>query len=122
MLEGAVVASRIEYLGDVAVVVADGVFGHGSDTDQLQAVLTRVIVLEGCEKVLVDLSQAKIMSSIAIGVLAAARGSARKSGGRLVLCGLDPRLQKVLSVFHCFSQPFEIFDSYDDALEALKKL
>ena len=114
-------ATRVEYLGDVAIVSAEGVVRHGTETDQLEAASKQAIIIEGCRKVLVDLSHAEVKSSIAIGALASATASARKSDGHMVLCGVEPRLKKVLSIFHCFSQPLEMFDSCDDALEALQK-
>ena len=114
-------AVRIEYVTDVAIVIAAGVFHHGTETELLQAALKKVIVVEGCRKVLVDLSQAQIKSSVAIGVLFSAQASARKSQGHVVLCGVEEPLRKVLSVFHCFDRPLEIFDSYDAAMEALQK-
>ena len=115
-------AARIEYLGDVAIVIAEGMFRHGTEPAQLEAALKQVIIIEGCRKVLVDLSLAEIKSSMAIGVLASATASARNSEGHVVLCGVEPQLKRVLSIFHCFSRPLEMYDSCDDALEALQKL
>ena len=115
-------ATRIEYLGDVAIVIAEGVFRHGIEPDQLEAALKQVVIVKGCRKVLVDLSQAEIKSSMAIGVLASATASARKCDGHIVLCGVEPHLRRGLSIFHCFSQPLEMYDSFEDALEALHKL
>ena len=73
-------AIRIEQAGDVAVVVTEGIFTGGAETDELEASLREVIEKPGQRKILLNLSGTRLMLSLAIGVLMAAHLSAASRG------------------------------------------
>jgi anti-sigma B factor antagonist len=53
---------------------------------------------EGKKDLVLDFAQVQYISSSMIGVLVGARQSVSKTGGRLVLAGLNPRLRELLKI------------------------
>jgi len=72
-------------------------------------------LLGGSSTVIVDLSQATFLDSIALGVLVGALEQCRDAGGDLHLIVTDPRILKVLEItdlISTFSIHSELTDSY----------
>ena len=114
-------AIRIKHVGDVAIVIAAGDFMREPDVDKLSAAIAEIIDHDGCQKVLVNLSQTQRVNSMALGVLVAAATRALKVGGHVVICGMQRRIQDVVTT-RCFPMPFKVFDSCDEALKALQEV
>ncbi|UCE02215.1 MAG: STAS domain-containing protein [Candidatus Latescibacterota bacterium] len=111
---------QIEHVGDVAVVTAGGQFVGGGETDELDSALTRLIVQEGQRKTLLNLAEARIMSSMALGVLVKTQTAVRERQGHFILCAPRPRLKLVIS--RCFGSVIQMYDSQEEALKRLQEL
>jgi anti-anti-sigma factor len=112
---------QIETVGDVAVVIAEGTFIGGKETEELDAALMGLMVEEGRQKVLLHLSGTTFLGSSSIGVIAAAHGHAEDFGLDFWLCGLNKRIQDVLD-FMKLGPELKIFQNCEEALTALKEL
>jgi anti-anti-sigma factor len=111
---------KIEHVGDVAVVTADGQFVGGGETDELDSALTRLVVQEGQRKTLLNLAETRIMSSMALGVLVKTQTAVREREGQFALCAPRPRLKSVIA--RCFGSVIQMYDSQDEALKRLQEL
>lgn len=69
--------------------------------------------------VIVNLAAVLYVSSSTLRVLLSAHRSAKRNGGALVLCCLQPQVQRVVTMVG-FDQVFKVFDSEDAARQALR--
>ena len=113
-------AIRVEHAGDVAIVVAAGRFTGATETQELDAALTKLIEEEGHKKTLLNLTGTVLMNSVALGVLVKSQNAASQRQAHFALCGLRPRLHALIT--RCFGSVIQIHDSCDEALETLQKL
>jgi anti-sigma B factor antagonist len=84
--------------------------------DEYRDVLYEVIQPDG--PVLVDMRSVTYLSSAGIRLLLMMYRKVAESGGSMVLVGISPKLQDVLSLTG-FLQHFEVRETYDDAMLAL---
>ncbi|UCE03503.1 MAG: STAS domain-containing protein [Candidatus Latescibacterota bacterium] len=112
---------RIDHVGDVAVVVTEGIFTGGPETDELESTLRGLIEEPGRRKILLNLSGTRLMLSLAIGVLMAAHVDATSRGIRFYVCGISPGLRKVLETIKAQPKVLNHFDDCSEALETLQR-
>jgi anti-anti-sigma factor len=110
---------RIEQLGDVSVVVAEGMFKGGTETTELDDVLRTLMVEEKRPKILLDVTGTDFLGSSAIGVIGAAHGHARDHKLNLWICGMRRRVQAVFDLMQ-FGPELRVFESNREAIEALR--
>ena len=114
-------AVRVEDRGDIAYVIAEGMFTGGAETTQLRATLTDLIDDPRRRKILLNLSGTRLMLSLAIGALIEAHTRAQERDIPFYVCGVRSALQKVFSTLHIGTHALKSFDSCEEALEALRK-
>src|SRR5262245_17328612 len=110
---------HVERVGDVAVVVPEGMLRGGKETDELQNVL-RKLTYDRQKKILLDLSKTSHMTSIAIGVLTGIHASALSKGLRFCLCCIESRIQSVLLQIKLLNI-LEVYPTRADALKAMEE-
>ena len=71
-------------------------------------------IQQGRVYLLVDMRDARYISSHGMRVLLAAHKQAQTKGGAVKLCGLDQRLQEIFEIAG-FDRVFEIFDTREQA-------
>jgi anti-anti-sigma factor len=113
-------AVRVERTRDVAIVIAEGRFVGGKETDELDVVLTKLVVEEGQAKTLLNLVRTKFMSSRALGVLIKTQRAASTRQAHFALCGAHPRLKSV--IVRCFGSLLQVIDDCDVARNTLERL
>lgn len=69
---------------------------EASEFDGLNALLAKAVVEQAGAKWVVDLSNAVYAGSALLGMLINLRTKVKQTKGRLILCGLDPMLERVL--------------------------
>jgi len=110
---------RIEHDGDIHFIHPVGNFDGSRDCEQLQTLITE-IAESGCRKVVFSFSLTHWINSCGVGKLIAAKFAIDKIDGRFVICDLDDRNMTVINTLR-LDQIFEIHDSLNDAVEALKE-
>lgn len=110
-------AVRVDRTGEVAIVMPEGNFYGGKETDELRRTLEELKASDN-KKMVVDLGKVSHLNSIAIGELVGAYTNYQKRGGRIVLANVDKRIQNVFVVTK-LSLVFEVAESRQDALAAL---
>ena len=108
---------HVERIGDVAVVVPEGMLRGGKETDELQNVL-RKLTYDRQKKILLDLAKTSHMTSLAIGVLTGIHASALSKELRFCLCNIETRIKNVLLQIKLLN----ILEVYPTRAEALKAL
>jgi anti-anti-sigma factor len=116
--EGAM-AFRTDKIGDVVVVMPEGSFTGGRETDQFESELRRHIQANQ-KKILLDLRGTSHLSSVPIGMLVGVHTSATNRGLHLFMCNIERRIDNVLVVLKLINV-FNVFDTREQALEAFKK-
>jgi len=94
---------------------------HGLDSteiDQLNERLLGVIAEKPDGRWILDLSRLAYGGSAALGLMVNVRQRVLDAGGRLVLCGLSPRLLQVFRTC-CMERLFTIRGNQNDALRAV---
>jgi anti-sigma B factor antagonist len=102
---------------DVAVIKPEGDLVGGSETDQLELQVRRLMDLNNM-KLIIDLSKVSYLNSTALGVLVAVHTNYMRRKARLALCGIDKRIKNVF-VITKLVMVFDIHASLEDALEAM---
>ena len=110
-------AVSVERLGDVSVVVPQGSFFGGKETDELEKTF-RDLQGKDNKKMVLDLGRVSHLNSIAIGLLVGAHTNYQKRGGRIVLANVDRRINNVFVVTK-LSLVFEVANTREEALAAL---
>lgn len=89
------------------------------DTEQATIVKRlRNFCRAGHTKIVFDLRQLEHITSTAIGILVQASDTVKENGGRLLLTGLHPRVERILEMMDLRSF-FEIHDTFAHAVAAL---
>ena len=113
-------AIRNEHVGDVAIVIPEGMLTGDPETDKLENNLEELI-RGGQKKILLNLTRTTFMTSLAFGVLIATHTSAKKHNITFYICGMQERVMKVIKVIRVMGWPKQ-FDSCDEALKALQEV
>ena len=114
-------AIRVEHVGDVTVVTPEGIFKGGKETDELQTLLTKLIIEDG-QSTLLDMSNVDLMSSVAIGVVIVTHTQAEERGVDFALCGIQRRIESVLQITSRFGPRLQVFEHREEALKALQEV
>jgi len=72
----------------------------------------------GHRKIVLDLSEIRMLSSQTLGVLLNMRQKLDPLGGKMVISGIDPKLYRVFKVTN-LQNVFEFFDNRADAVKSL---
>ena len=110
---------RIERDGEINFVHPVGRFDGGPDCEQLQ-MLVAEIAESGCRKVVFSFSLTRWINSCGVGKLIAAKFVMDEIDGRIALCDLGERNMNVINTLR-LDQVFEIHDSIQEAMAALKR-
>ena len=86
--------------------------------DRFNTQLSRLFTDPGGDKWVLDLSHVQYIGSSALGLLVNARQQIHAAGGRLVLCGLSPRLNQIIHTC-CLERIFTIVKTRADAQREL---
>ena len=113
-------ALQIERVDDVAIVAATKRVLVENEIDDLDAVLTKLIVEEGQKKTILNLAETRLMSSMALGILVKTQLAIRERQAHFAICNVHPRLKSVIA--RCFGSVIQEYDTCDDALQAMQKL
>ena len=111
-------AVQIESSGDTTVVIAEGMFKGGPDTEELHETITRLMVEDGCTKLILDVTGVTFLGSPSIGVIGAAHGHARDHNVEFWICGMNERVQSVFKLMK-FGPELRTFETRDAALSAM---
>lgn len=107
---------RQREIGDVVVLDVNGRILGGPDSELFLETI-RSLAAGGTRKVLVNLQDVAWINSTGLGTLIAAFTELQKSGGRLKLVGVSPRIESVLNVTK-LSSIFESFPQEDEAIRS----
>ena len=110
---------RIEREGDINFIHPVGRFDGGPDCEQLQMLVAK-IAESGCRKVVFSFSLIRWINSCGVGKLIAAKFVMDENDGRFVLCDLHGHNMTVINTLR-LDQVFEIHDSLQEAMKALKQ-
>jgi anti-anti-sigma factor len=110
-------AIRTDKVGDVVIVMPDGMLKGDKETQQLEHELRRLLELPQ-PKILLDLRNTTHMNSIAIGVVAGIHTSASNRGASFCVCNVERRITNVLTILKLVNV-LSVFDTREDALAAL---
>src|SRR6202040_3733789 len=102
-------------VGEVLVMQCQGRLVAGNDVFTLHARVADAIEKYG--DVVLQLDQVEFLDSSGLGALMRLVQDARSKGGDLKLCGLPPKVRKVLELTHLISK-FEVYDSVEEAITA----
>ncbi len=83
--------------------------------EQIGTQLDDLVEKQARQKILLDFSNVRLLSSSALGVLVTLQKKARQIKGRAVICGLRPELRKVFKI----TSLDKLFDFYDDESSGL---
>ena len=76
--------------------------------------LMSLIENDGLRRIALDLASIKMISSQALGVMLTARHRLIELGGKIAICGVDPKLYRVFRVTN-LQDMFDFYDSADAA-------
>ena len=110
-------AVMTEKIGDVVVVIPEGMLKGDKETDQLQSELLRQLQ-GGQKKILLDLRNTTYLNSIAIGILARIHTRAATSGAHFYVCNVERRIENMLTIVRLVNV-LNVHAKREDALQAL---
>ena len=102
-------------VGEVLIVQCHGRIVAGNEVSTLHSQVGDSIDKYG--DVVLQLDQVEFVDSSGLGALVRLMHAARSKGGDLKLCGLQPRIRKMLELTSLLSQ-FETYDSVEEAITA----
>ena len=100
--------------GDVTILDLTGEIRIGGGTTELRGAI-RDRIVQGQNKILLNLSGVKYIDSSGIGELVANYTTASRDGGQLKLLNLTQKVQDLLVI----TKLLTVFDAYDNEAEAL---
>ena len=106
---------EIRPIGEVAVVQCHGRLIGGNEVFTLHSQVQDAIEKYG--DVVLQLEKVEFIDSSGLGAVMRLVQAARAKGGDLKLCGLTPKIRKVLELTHLISQ-FETYDCMEEAITA----
>jgi anti-anti-sigma factor len=106
---------EIRPIGEVAVVQCHGRLIGGNEVFTLHSQVQDAIEKYG--DVVLQLEKVEFIDSSGLGAIMRLVQAARAKGGDLKLCGLTPKIRKVLELTHLISQ-FETYDCMEEAITA----
>jgi anti-anti-sigma factor len=112
-------AFRTDKIGNVVVIVPEGMLTGGRETDLIEHELRRH-VQSNAAKILLDLRNVEHLSSVAIGMVVGVYTSAKNRGLEFAVCNVERRIQNVLTIIKVINV-LVVYDTREDALEAMRK-
>ena len=106
-----------EKIGDVVVVIPEGMLKGDTETDLLQYELLRQLN-GGQKKILLDLRNTTHLSSMAIGILARIHTSAATREAHFHVCNVERRIESTLAIVRLVNV-LNVHATRDDALKVL---
>ena len=106
---------EIRPIGEVAVVQCHGRLIGGNEVFTLHSQVQDAIEKYG--DVVLQLEKVEFIDSSGLGAVMRLVQAARAKGGDVKLCGLTPKIRKVLELTHLISQ-FETYDCMEEAITA----
>ena len=85
--------------------------------DHIGQELLRLVVEEGCRRMVLDFRAVAAMATHMLGELLVLHKKIQAAGGRLVLCEFQPSLREVFDVLK-LSLVFHLFDTQEEALRS----
>jgi len=113
-------ALRSEKVGDVALLVPEGMLKGDRETTDLENQL-RKLIQAGQKKILLDLRNTTHLNSVAIGVLAGVHTSAVNRKAAFFVCNVERRIHDTLVILMLVNV-LNLFDTREEALAAFTKL
>lgn len=113
---------QVENVDDVTVVVAEGLFTGGTETEELRQTMQDLLQQPGQRKILLNLSGVQLMLSLAVGILMTTHVRAKERGILFYVCGVRPSLRKVFETIMVRPLSLTHYEDCVAALEVLKKL
>ena len=113
-------AVRTERIGDVFVVLPEGMLKGDKETNHLESELRR-LVQANQKKILLDLRNTTHLNSTAIGVVVGVHASATNRGLAFYVCNIERRIHNVLTILKLVNV-LNAFDTREEALEAFARL
>jgi anti-sigma B factor antagonist len=80
--------------------------------------LYRLIEIDGCRLLVLDISSVSMLSSQSLGVFLNMRQKLEKLKGQMVISGIDPRLSRVFKI----TRLQDVFEFFDDTTAAVANL
>ncbi len=77
------------------------------------------LIAKGTKRIICDFSQTEYVASAGLRVLLSSAKSLQKLGGQIVMSSMQPYVHEVFEISG-FSQIFKVFNSQEEALQALK--
>ena len=111
---------QVERVDDVTVVIAEGLFTGGEETEELRLTMQELLQQPGQRKILLNLSGTQLMLSLAVGILMTTHVRAKELGILFYVCGVRPSLRKVLETIMVKPLSLVHFDDCAAALEGLR--
>lgn len=107
--------------GDVALITTAEELNAHNASQAKEAF--ELLVDEGCQKIVLDLSSLSFIDSSGLGAIVTALKSARGAGGEIRLCGLSSQVRSIFDltrlhrVFKTYESQEEAISSYSQAQE-----
>ena len=105
-------------VGDITIIDLDGKVTIGETNRQLHEKL-KSIVMDGRNKIILNLRQVKFIDSSGLGEIVAGYSTLKAHGGSLVLANIPDRVVDLMTITKLYTV-FDIFESESDALAALQ--
>lgn len=98
-----------------AVIGINGKFFGSRDGEAYEAILDE-LKKQGKTQVVIDLAEAELMDSTAIGLLIASATTMRREGGDIRLANMKKRLRNLFLMTRLLGSVFDAYDALDAAL------
>ena len=108
---------ELETNDDVVVFICNGRVDSNTSKTLQSTVIGRI--QDGVDRIVMDLANTNYISSAGLRVILLAGKQIKASGGRFVLCGMQPSVRDVFEVTG-FLRLFEVRDSREDAVSAAR--
>jgi anti-sigma B factor antagonist len=100
--------------GDIVVLEPRGRLVGGSETDELQEAIHKLIE-EGNKRLIIDLGRVLYLNSTALGLLVSTHTNFTKRGGKVKLCNIGSKIENIF-VITKLTLVFEVFDNQMEAI------
>lgn len=104
---------------EITVVSLDAPAISTSGIDPIAQILRELIDRQRPQKMIIDFSRVRFLSSMMLGLLVDIWRRMKDYGGFVRICGIDPQLTRVFRITH-LDRVFEFSGDLDSALEAMK--
>jgi anti-anti-sigma factor len=107
---------KVHTRNGAAVVVPHGWLMGGSETEELETTIDRLID-QGQVHIVIDLAETEMVNSTALSVVADCHQRCDERGGRMALCNADRRINMILAVTR-LALRFHTYATQEAALES----